>query len=292
MNDLVIKNENIEEMIYVVRGKQVMLDRDLAKLYECANGTKSVNQAVKRNIERFPERFAFRLTEEEFIKLKSQNVTTNFNMIRSLPYVFTEQGVAMLATILKTPVAAQISVQIMDAFISMRKYISCSSIEQKYINDLVLKNAEDIKLLQMSFQKHERKKKVNEIYFEGQIYDAYSKILDIMSEALNELIVVDGYVDKMFLDMIKKLKCNIVLITKSNTKLTTLDIEKYNEQYNNLKIVFNDSFHDRYFIIDKKVVYHCGASINYAGKRTFGINILEDEIVKESIIKKVSKTIV
>ena len=292
MNDLVIRNESIENMIYVIRGKQVMLDRDLAKLYECVNGTKTVNQAVKRHDKRFPERFMFQLTEEEFNKLKSQNGTAKFNMVRTLPYAFTEQGVAMLATVLKTPVAEEISLQIMDAFVAMQKYISNSSIEQKYINELVFKNAEDIKLLKQSFQKNERKKKINEIYFDGQIYDAYSKILDIFNDAEYELIVVDGYTDKTFLDMIKKINCNVILITKKFSKISNLDIEKYNAQYNNLKVIYDESFHDRYFILDKKIVYHCGASINHAGQRTFGINILEDEMVKEIIINRVLKIII
>lgn len=287
MNDLVIRNESIEKMIYIIRGKQVMLDRDLALLYECVNGTKTVNQAVKRHEKKFPNRFMFQLTKEEFNRLKSQDGTTKFNMVRTLPYAFTEQGVAMLATVLKTSVADEISIQIMDAFVAMQKYISNSSIEQKYINELVFKNAEDIKLLKQSFQKNERKKKINEVYFEGQIYDAYSKILDIMNEAKKELIVVDGYTDKTFLDMIKKVDSNVILITKKFTKITELDINKYNEQYNNLKIIYEESFHDRYFILDRKIVYHCGASINHAGQRTFGINLLEDEIVKEFIINKV-----
>ena len=164
---------NIEEKIYEIRGKQVMLDSELAKLYQCTNGTKTINQAVKRHLERFPERYMFQLTRNEYNDvLRSQVGTLELEQgkySKFLPYVFTEQGVAMLATILRTDVAAQVSIQIMDAFVAMRKYISTNLIEQKYINNQVMKNTEDIKLLQESFSKFEEKKQINEIYFKGNI---------------------------------------------------------------------------------------------------------------------------
>lgn len=148
MNDLIIKdNIKIEELIYEVRGKQVMLDSDLAKLYGCKNGTKSLNLAVKRHINKFPERFMFQLTENETKLLRFQNETTN-NMSRTLPYVFTEQGVAMLATVLKTEVADEMSIKIMDAFVTMKNYINNNFIEQKYINNLVLDLDERVCLLE------------------------------------------------------------------------------------------------------------------------------------------------
>ncbi|MGN0973726.1 MAG: ORF6N domain-containing protein, partial [Bacilli bacterium] len=178
----------IENMIYEIRGKQVMLDSDLAKLYQCKNGTKSINLAVNRNKNKFPEDFYFQVTKEEYSNLRFQIETTilkreNINMNRSLPYVFTEQGVAMLATVIHTNIAAEVSINIMRTFVMMRKYLSTNLIEQKYINNQVMKNTEDIRLLQESFHKFESKTKTNEIYFNGQIYDAYSKIIDIMKEA-------------------------------------------------------------------------------------------------------------
>ena len=179
MNDVIVKEretEKVENLIYEVRGVQVMLDSDLARLYECANGTKTINLAVKRNAERFPRDFYFQLTKNEFFNLKSQVGTSSWNDyggIRKLPYVFTEQGVAMLATIIKTKVATEMSITIMRAFVAMRKYISSNLIEQKYINNMVLEHDSQIKLLQNTFNKLEEKKKVNEIYFDGQIYDAY-----------------------------------------------------------------------------------------------------------------------
>lgn len=176
----------------------------------------------------------------------------------------------------------------MDAFVLMKKYISTNLMEQKYINNQVIKNTEDIKLLQDSFSKFEDKKKINEIYFNGQIYDAYSKVLDILKESKEELIIVDGYDDKSLLDLIKNLSIKIVLIVKAKSLLTQTDITKYNSQYNNLTIIYDDTFHDRYFIIDKKEIYHCGASINRIGTKTFSINILEDEIVKRLLTEKIN----
>jgi len=292
MNNL-LENDvvNIENMIYEIRGKQVMLDSDLAKLYQCTNGTKDINKSVKRNINRFPNDFYFQINKAEYLDiLKFQNGTLELEQgkySKYLPYVFTEQGVAMLSSVLKTEIAAKVSIDIMRAFVAMRKYISTNLIEQKYINSMVIKHDEDIKLLQETFNKFESKESNNEIYFNGQIYDAYSKIMDIMSMTDKELIVIDGYADRMFLDMIRNFTFKVILITKSNTKLTKLDILKYNSEYNNLTIIHDDTFHDRYFIIDRNIVYHCGASINHAGSRTFSINKLEDELIKKTLINRV-----
>ena len=286
MNTITLSKEGkIEDMIYEVRGKQVMLDSDLAKLYKCVNGTKSINLAVHRNVERFPNDFYFQLTPEEYKNLKFQFETSKLGGVRKNPYVFTEQGVAMLATILKSDVATQVSIAIMDAFVIMRKYISNELIQQKYINNLVIKHDEDIKLLQESFNKFEEKKKDNEIYFNGQIYDAYSKIIDILKWAHDNIIIIDNYADKMVLDMIRNLKIDVTIICKNNGLLKEIDIDKYQKQYKNLKVVYNNDFHDRYIILDKKEIYHCGSSLNYAGSKTFSINKLEDKIVKNSLIK-------
>lgn len=136
-----------------------------------------------------------------------------------------------------------------------------------------------------------KRKKVNEIYFAGQIYVAYSKIIDVLKEAKENIVIVDAYADKTILDIIRNLKVRVTLIVKSKSLLTKTDIEKYNEQYDNLNIIYDDTFHDRYFILDEKIIYHCGTSLNYIGKRTFSINILEDDVVKELLIKKVDKLI-
>ena len=294
-NELSNKEINIENKIYEIRGKQVMLDSDLARLYECKNGTKTINLAVKRHINRFPERFMFRLTQDEYYKiLRFQSETLELEQgkySKYLPYVFTEQGVAMLATILRTEVAEEISIRIMDAFVAMKKYISSDLIEQKYINNLVLEDHNKIKKLENTFQKFEAKRKINEIYFSGQIYDAYSKILDIFKESKEELIIIDSYADKNVLDIIKELNVNVIIITRGDNKLKNVLIEKYNEQYHNLKVIYNNTFYDRYFILDKSIVYHCGTSINRIGYRTFSINLMADNKVKDNLILEVNKII-
>ena len=178
MNEITIEKVEVENLIYEIRGKQVMLDSDLARLYQVE--TKRINEAVKNNIEKFPERFSWKLTNEE------TKIETRGGRYKN-PRVFTEQGVAMLATILKPKIATEVSIRIMDAFVAMKKYISTNLIEQKYINNLVLEHDTNIKLLQKSFSKFEEKKKTNEIYFNGQIYDAYSKVIDIFKSAKKNL---------------------------------------------------------------------------------------------------------
>lgn len=295
MNNVIVKEreiEKVENLIYEVRGVQVMLDSDLARLYECANGTKTINQAVNRHLDRFPKDFYFQLTKEEYLNLKSQIGTSSSNEyggVRKMPYVFTEQGVAMLASILRTEVASSVSVNIMRAFVIMKRYVSKTLLEQTYINKLVLKDSKRIDLLEETLSKF--KEKNNHLFFEGQIYDAYSKISEIFRKAKKELIIVDGYADITTLDMIKKLSVNVIVITKQNGLLTDIDIKKYNNQYHNLTIKYSDTFHDRYFIIDNNEIYHCGASINYAGARTFSINMLEDKEVCDALKNKIDKVI-
>ena len=284
---LVKENIKIENMIYEIRGKQVMLDSDLAKLYETE--TRRINESVKRNIERFPERFCFRITEEEYNSLKSQ-IATSKGGSRKGHTVFTEQGVAMLATVLKTKVATEVSIKIMDAFVTIRKYISSNLLEQKYINNMVLEDHDKIKLLEDYLQKLEKKKKVNEIYFNGQIYDAYSKIHEIFNSAKKQLVIVDSYADNTILDIIKRLSIKVIIITKYNNLLTEQDIKKYNKQYNNLTVYYNNAFHDRYFILDNETVYHCDASINRIGYKTFSINLISDNDIKENLINKIKTT--
>ena len=294
MNNIIVKDEEkLTNLIYEIRGKQVMLDSDLARIYECANGTKSINLAVKRHINRFPERFMFQLAEEEYNNLRFQSETAKKNtMSRTLPYAFTEQGVAMLATVLKTSVAEEMSIKIMDAFVAMRKFISSNLIEQKYINNLVLKHDYQITLLQKSLAQFEEKEPVSEIYFNGQIYDAYSKILDIFKSAKKELIIIDAYADKILLDIIKEVpNINVTIITKTPSLLSKTTIEKYNKEYHNLVIKYDNTFHDRYFILDNSIVYHCGASINRIGYKTFSITKIGDKEVIAALITQINKII-
>ena len=279
---------NIENMIYEIRGKQVMLDSDLAKLYNVE--TKRINEAVKNNPYKFPERFSFRLNKIEMENLWSKFSTAKIsNMSRSYPRVFTEQGIAMLSTILKSKVAVETSIRIMDAFVKMRKIISSNLIEQKYINELVIKDNERINLLEESFSKLEEKEKVNHIFYEGQIYDAYSLLIDIFKGAKEEIIIIDNYADKSILDMITNLNVKITIVTKKFNLLKDIDIKKYNKQYHNLKVIYSDKFHDRFIILDKKVLYHSGASYKDLGNKCFAINKIEDNEYLKNILKKIKE---
>ena len=286
MIDIETANIKIENMIYEVRGKQVMLDSDVAYLF--GYETKQLNRQVMRNIDRFPEDYCFQLTNNEYKSLRCQFGTSSYGGRRYAPYVFTEYGITMLAGVLKSETAVKMSLKIVNTFITMKKYISSNLLEQKYINNMVLEHDNEIKLLQESFEKLEEKKLTNEIYFYGQIYDAYSKLLDLMIEAKKELIIIDNYADKSVLDMVRRLKVSVLLITKENGLITKREIEKYNKQYNNLKVNFDNTFHDRYLILDKTIVYHLGASINYAGSKTFSINRIEEEEVIRLLLNKVN----
>lgn len=289
MNEVINKeNIKIESLIYEIRGKQVMLDRDLAKLYNVT--TKVFMQSIKRNIKRFPPQFMFQLTNEEFMIWRSQFVTSNNDKIglRRPPYAFTEQGIAMISGILNSEIAINTSIQIINAFVAMRHYIGSNEYRISNIETKIIEHDSEIKLLQETFNKLDETRKINEIYFNGQIYDAYSKIKDIIMEAKDNLVIIDSYIDKSILDMIKDINTKVLIITKSNSKLTSTDITKYNSQYNNLKVKYDNTYHDRYIIIDKKKIYHLGASINHAGNRTFSINILEDDFVINSLLNKIN----
>lgn len=268
-----------------------MLDSDLAMLYQVE--TKRVNEAVKNNPEKFPNRFSWVLTGEEEYNLRSKFSTSSLPISgyggrRYRHRVFTEQGAAMLATVLKTRVAAEVSIRIMDAFVALRRYVSTNLLEQKYINTLVMEDHDKIQALEASFEKLEEKKKISEIYFNGQIYDAYSKIQEIFECAKEKLVVIDAYADKTILDIVKRLDVSVTIVTKSHNLLTKQDIDRYNKQYHNLDVIFDDSFHDRYFILDDQTVYHCGASINRIGYKTFSINLIEDEEIRKALAKKLS----
>ncbi len=293
MDEVIIHDEIvIEKMIYEIRGKQVMLDSDLARLYEVE--TKQLNRQVKRNIKRFDEDFIFQLTDLEYQNLKCQFGTSNSNNYggrRTLPYVFTEMGVTTLASVLHSDIAISMSKKIIRAFVMMRHYISSNLIEQKYINDLVLEDHDKIKALETSFNKLTEKRKEHEIYFNGQIFDAYSKIYDIFKLASKKIIIIDAYADITVLDIIKRLNIQVIIITKSNNLVTSQDITKYNKQYHNLKVIFDNSFHDRYFLIDGDHVYHCGASINRIGYKTFSITMISDKIVCNLLFDKVKEII-
>ena len=281
MNEL-IKQEKIENLIYDIRGKQVMLDSDLARLYECANGTKDINKAVKRNINRFPDDFYFQLTDEEKNNLWFQIGTTK-KKSRINPHVFTEEGVAMLSSVLRTDISTKMSVRIIRAFVYMRKYISNDLIRN---NDILVNHENRILKLEESFNKLSSKK--NSIIFEDKIYDAYSILLDIFNNAEKEIIIIDNFANKELLDTLKNIDKNIIIISKN---IDNILISKYCKQYKNIKFINNNSFHDRYIILDKKEVYVSGMSLKDIGKKYSYIYKMNEPLFINELIKRIDKII-
>ena len=288
MNNIVVSdNIKIENMIYEIRGKKVMLDSDLAKLYNVE--TKRINEAVKNNIEKFPERYCFKLSDNEsdnlLVEIFDQKIEKRGGKYKN-PRVFTEQGVDMLATILKSKEATKITIAIMDAFVVMKNIINTSLIEQKYFNELTIKNTEDIKLLQESFDKLNTKESNNHIFYEGQIYDAYSLLIDILSKAKKEIIIIDNYAGKKLFDIIRNINVKVKIYTEN---IDNISKEKYKKQYSNIEIINTNIFHDRFVIIDNKVLYHSGASFKDLGKKCFAITKIVEDSILEELLDKLKK---
>ena len=285
----IVNSEEIKNLIYTIRGKQVMLDSDVAMLYHYE--TKNVNKAMKRNIERFPEDFCFQLTNDEFKNLRFQFGTlnkkvNNGKVIRKyLPYVYTEQGISMLAGVLKNDIAIQVSISIIRAFIEMRKFISSNSQIFERLTNVEYKLLEHDKKFDKVFNELQKDENFKQkIFFQGQIYDAYSLVIDIIKSAKNKIIIIDNYIDDSILKILVKKNKNVevVILTSKNSNISKLDIQKFNKEYPILKVAKTDKFHDRFIIIDNKELYHCGASIKDLGKKCFGINKMEDiEIIKK-----------
>ena len=288
MNKIIINdNIKIENMIYEIRGKKVMLDSDLAMLF--GYETKQLNRQVLRNINRFPENYCFQITDAEYISLRCQNGTLKNGRgehRKYLPYVFTEHGITMLAGILKSEPAIEMSLKIVDIFITMKNYINTSLIEQKYFNELTIKNTEDIKLLQESFDKLNIKETNNHIFYEGQIYDAYSLLIDILSKAKKEIIIIDNYAGKKLFDIIRNINVKVKIYTEN---IDNISKEKYEKQYSNIEIITTNIFHDRFIIIDNKILYHSGASFKDLGKKCFAITKMEDNSILKELLDKLKK---
>ena len=287
MNEIIEKeNIIIEDMIYEVRGVQVMLDNDIAKLYHVE--TKRVNEAVKNNPDKFPERFSWVLTNEETKELRSKISTLEIKgqgkYSKYAPRVFTEQGLYMLATILKSKVATDVSIAIMDTFVKMRHYINYNKSFLPHRFMLLEKKVDDnTKRINELFDKFDPKVIIKDyIFFEGDFYDSYSLLLDIFNEAQNEIIIIDNYAGKELLDILKKIDMKIIIVSKNINE--TLK-ERYESQYNNIRFINNNSFHDRFIILDKNILYSCGASFKDLGKKCFAINEFKERFYLNEILK-------
>ena len=291
----------VRNIIYSIRNQQVMLDSDLATLYQVDTGR--LNEAAKRNVSRFPESFRFQLTKEEYENLISQiaiSSSGNGNKAhggrRILPHVFTEQGIAMLSAVLKSDIAIAVSVRIMETFVEMRRYMASTS--------LIHQRLDSIEQRQISYQKEtdERFEKVfdyiatreeseQRIFFDGQIYDAFSLIADVIKKADSELTLIDNYVNLDTLNLLAKKKngIKVTIYTMKQTSLSKTDVANFNKQYPKLILRNTRNFHDRFLIIDNNYAYHIGASIKDAGRKCFAINLIRDVEIVHNILKKLKQ---
>ena len=289
--------ERIENLIHYVRGQQVMIDSDLALLYNVE--TKRLNESVKRNAKRFPESFCFQLTEDEYADLRSQFATSNTENTSSkggrryLPYVFTEQGIAMLSAVLRSDEAIQVSVNIMNAFVKMRRFLAENALMFDKLNSLELKQLEYQKESNEKFDQifayiSEHEEVGQKIFFDGQIYDAFSLLVSLVGKAEKSIVLIDNYVDVGTLNILAKKKdgVDVTIYTVRRTRLASQDIANFNSQYPTLTVNYTGVFHDRFLIIDEETAYHIGASIKDAGKKCFGISRIEDVGIISDILQR------
>ena len=297
---VVIENtEEIENLIHYVRRQQIMVDSDLAKLYNVE--TKRLNESVKRNAKRFPENFCFQLTNDEYADLRSQIATSNVEIKevsvkggrRYLPYVFTEQGIAMLSAVLKSDEAVQVSINIMNTFVKMRRFLTENALMFDKLNSLELKQLAyqkeaDEKFDQIFAYISEHEEVRQKIFFEGQIYDAFSLLVNLIEKAEKSIVLIDNYVDVGTLNILakKKSSVNIIVYTVRRTRLSNQDIANFNSQYPTLTVNYTGVFHDRFLVIDETIAYHIGASLKDAGKKCFGITKIEDIRIAADILHR------
>jgi hypothetical protein len=285
-NMININNEDISSKIYTIRNVQVMLDKDLANLYQIE--TRVLKQAVKRNIERFPEDFMFELNDEELNFMVSQFVIPSKSYFGGAkPFAFTEQGVSMLSAILKSKIAIDINIKIIRTFVNMRKFLNengeifkkIDSIEKRQIAYEIKTDSKIENILNAIEDKSIKKKQG--IFYNGQIFDAYIFVTDLIKKANKSIILIDNFIDETVLLLLTKREksCNATIYTKNISKQLKLDLEKHNLQYPKIEIKeFKDS-HDRFLIIDNKEIYHIGASLKDLGKKWFAFSKLEIDIM-------------
>lgn len=282
MNQLVNQDNLIQQRIHTVRGQQVMLDSDLAELYGVQ--TKALNQAVKRNSLRFPERYCFQLTKEEFENLKSQFVTSSeHGGRRTLPYAFSEQGVSMLSTVLKSETAIKTSIRIMDTFVAMRQFMSQHALVFERMDAIEHKQFNTDSKVEQILDALESKtiKQEQGIFYDGQIFDAYAFVSDLVRQAKKDIVLIDNYIDDTTLTLLSKnQQAQITLYTQKIDKQLALDVEKYNSQYKPLQVNTVKHVHDRFLIIDHQACYLIGASLKDLGRKVFGFSKLNIDTYK------------
>lgn len=277
---LIYSQNEVENRIFHFRHLQIMIDRDLAEMYGVE--TKVLNQAVKRNIERFPDTFRFQLTEKEMNELVT--ICDRFKNLKHstvMPYAFTEQGVAMLSAVLRSQTAINVSIQVMNAFVNLRKTVADIGIVNYRINKLEAQGRESDEKFEMLFKALESKSLGPEkgIFFEGQIFDAYHFVANIIRNAKSSIVLIDNYIDDSTLTLLSKRSdiTNVIIYTKNISKALQLDIEKFNSQYAPIEIKELKSSHDRFLIIDNTTMYHIGASLKDLGKKWFAFSKMNTE---------------
>ena len=284
---------DIQPMIKVIRGQQVMLDSDLSALYGVE--TRRLNEQVKRNIERFPDDFMFQLRKEELDNLMSQNATSSWGGTRKLPYAFTEQGIAMLSSVLKSQTAVEVNIRIMRAFIAMRRFIAT--------NAQLFQRLETIEYHQLEMKQHQEvtDRRIDEvfkrldtdippmqgIFYDGQVFDAYHFVSDLIRKAKQSIVLIDNYVDDTVLTLLDKRSEGVsaTIYTQRVSSQFQLDVDRHNSQYPFIEIKRFNKAHDRFLLIDNEV-YHIGASIKDLGKKWFGFTLMRD-ITATELIKKI-----
>ena len=295
---VITETKDIGSLVYVIRGKQVMIDSDLAMLYQVE--TKNLNKAATRNADRFPEDFRFKLTKEEFDGLRFQSGTSKEEKSgrggrRYYPYAYTEQGISMLASVLHSKVAIQVSINIMRTFVEMRRFIANNALLFEKVSDIELKQLEYQKSTDEKFDKvfqyiEDHAESEQKIFFDGQIYDAFSLFASIIQKAQNEIILIDGYVDVDTLNILAKKNngVDVKIYTYASAQLTNRDSANFNAQYPTLMVKRTQVFHDRFIILDGKIAYHVGASIKDAGKKCFGISLINDQGVVTDLLNRLN----
>jgi hypothetical protein len=287
MEGKMLTTQIIENKIFNFRGNQVMIDKDLAELYQVE--VKRLNEQVKRNVERFPPHFRFQLSDIEKNELVA--ICDRFEMLKhssSNPYVFTEQGVAMLSAVLRSEKAVAVSIQIMNAFVEMRRIMQNNAGILQRVESIETK----LQLYDTNFEKifealdGGKPEVKQDIFFQGQVFDAYAFVIDLIKKAEHNLVIIDNYIDLELLQMLSQKSENVgvKIITQINTPVKALDIKKFNTQYGGLEIEHSNKYHDRFLIIDNKELYHFGASLKDLGRKCFAFSLMEDNQILKNLM--------